>query len=124
MRKIVATLVAGLISAALAVPIFASTESVTGQLIDLSCYVLDKGNTTVAHHGRGYNCARACATEGFDVGLLSSDGKIYRVTGDLTANKNAKLVPHMSHTVTITGDVVENEGRLTIAASDLKMVSK
>ena len=124
MRKLAAVLVGVLLSAALTAQALANTETVTGQLIDLACYMLDKENTTVPHHGRGYNCARACATEGFDVGLLTSDGKIYRVTGDLTANKNAKLVPHMSHTVAITGDVVENEARLTIAASDLKMIAK
>lgn len=124
MRKMTALLIAGLISATLAAPAFAGTETVTGQLIDLACYVLDKGNTGVAHRGRGYNCARACATEGFDVGLLSSDGKIYKVTGGLAANNNAKLVPHMSHTVTIIGDVSEKEGQMTIAASELKMVAK
>jgi hypothetical protein len=117
MRKLAAILMGMLFGVGLVAPAFANTETLTGQLIDLACYVLDKGNTSVAHRGRGYNCARACATEGFDVGLLTSDG-------ELAANKNAKLVPHMSHTVTITGDVSDKDGQMIITSSDLKMVSK
>jgi hypothetical protein len=40
--------------------------------------------------------------------------------GALTANSNAKLVPHMAQTVTISGEVTEKDGRLTIAADDLR----
>jgi hypothetical protein len=43
------------------------------------------------------------------------------VTGDLAADKNAKLVAHMSHNVELTGDVTEKDGQLTIAAANLKM---
>jgi hypothetical protein len=124
MRKLVTVFIGALFSVALTARAFANTETVTGQLIDLACYVLDKGNTGNAHQGRGYNCARACAKEGFAVGLLTSDGKIYQVTGGLAANSNAKLVPHMSDTVTITGDVTEKEGQMMIAASQLKMIAK
>jgi hypothetical protein len=124
MRKLVTVFIGALFGVALTAQVLANTETVTGQLIDLACYMLDKGNTANAHKGRGYNCARACAKEGFDVGLLTSDGKIYHLTGGLTADKNAKLVPHMAHTVTITGEVTEKEGETMIAASDLKMVAK
>src|ERR1022692_3148751 len=57
---------------------------------------------------------------GRPVALLTSDGKVYVVTGDLVANNNAKLVPHMSHKVELTGDVTEKDGSLTIAATNLK----
>jgi hypothetical protein len=67
------------------------------------------------------NCARACALEGFPVGLLTTDGKVYHVTGDLAANSNAKLAPHMTKTVTITGDVSQKDGETIIAGSDLKV---
>ena len=36
---------------------------------------------------------------------------------------NAKLVPHVSHTVEITGDVTEKDGKKMIAADSLKMIS-
>jgi hypothetical protein len=122
MRKSAAVLISALFVVATAAPALARSETVTGQVVDLACYTLDKGNTGNMHKGRGYTCAQACAREGFQVGLLASDGKVYVVTGDLAANKNAKLVPHMSHTVTITGDVSEEAGMMTIAASELKMI--
>jgi hypothetical protein len=95
---------------------FAETKTVTGQLIDL-------GNYAAGHPSSEYTGvhARACAIEGFEVGLLTSDGKVYHVAGDLAAHANAKLVPHMlAKTVTITGDVSEKDGQMIIAASDLK----
>jgi hypothetical protein len=46
------------------------------------------------------------------------------VTGDLAANNDAKLAPHMSHQVELTGDVSQKGGTMTIAATSLKMISK
>ena len=57
-------------------------------------------------------------------GAADFGGKVYTVTGDLAANDNAKLVPHMSHKVELTGDVTESGGTMTIAATSLKMISK
>jgi hypothetical protein len=110
-----------LLTAILMSPAFAKAETVTGKVVDLACLFLNKDNTTKAHKGKGYSCAQACAREGFAVGILTTSGKIYEVTGDLAANKNAKLVPHMSHTVTVTGDVSEKDGQIMISASELKM---
>jgi len=39
------------------------------------------------------------------------------------ADNNAKVAPHVAHTVTITGDVYEKDGTLMIASNDLKMAS-
>jgi hypothetical protein len=99
------------------------TETVNGQVIDLACYMLDKANTSNMHRARGYACAQACAREGFQVGLLTPDGKVYQLTGGLAANKNAKLVPHLGHTVSIAGDVQEKDGIELLAADDLKMAA-
>jgi hypothetical protein len=99
---------------------FAENKTVTGKLVDLSCYGQDKDNTGNVHKGKGYNCGKACAREGFPVGLLTSDGKVYQITGDLAAHANAKLVPHIAENATITGDVMEKGGITMITASDLK----
>jgi hypothetical protein len=56
--------------------------------------------------------------------LLTADGKVYTIKGDLIANNNAKLVPHVAHTVEITGDVTTASGKMSIAAADLKMVAR
>jgi hypothetical protein len=65
-----------------------------------------------------------CAKKGQPVALLTTDGKVYMVKGGLAAENNAKLVAHMGHTVSITGDVMTASGATTITASELKMVSK
>jgi hypothetical protein len=122
MRRGLAILVAALIGAAAAAPASAATETVTGQVIDLACYMLDKGNTETTHRGRGYACAQACAREGFQVGLVTGDGKVYHVSGGLAARKNAKLVPHMGHVVTVTGEVTRKDNLTVISSDDLQMV--
>ena len=101
----------------------AQAETVTGKLVDIACYSMDKELTENYHQGRGLICAQACAREGFPVGLLT-DSKVYVVGGDLAANLNAKLVPHMSHTVTITGTISESDGTTVLTANALTMVSK
>jgi hypothetical protein len=101
---------------ALVSPAFAETKSVTGQLIDLGGY--EAGFSASQYTGVH---ARACAIEGFPVGILTSDGKVYRVTGDFAAHANARLVPYMlAKSVTITGDVSDKGGIPVVEASDIK----
>ena len=126
-----AKLSAGLTVAALVLALcgsaFAATQTLSGQLIDQTCYKLNKANTGVDHKmpdGPTADCAATCAKMGQPVALLTADGKVYTVTGDLAANNNAKLVPHLSHKVELTGDVTEKGGTMTIAATNLKMISK
>ena len=125
MRKSAAVLIGALaVVVVVALVTRARAETVTGQLLDLACYSLNKEHTGNFHPGKGLICAQACAREGFAVGLLTAEGKVYQVTGGLAAANNAKLVPHMTHTVTIAGDVSEKDGMTLVAASDLKMVSR
>jgi len=117
-------LLATLVVGSWASPAWSATETVTGRLVDLSCYSLNKEETGNAHRrGAAKICAQACAREGFDVGLLTSAGKVYVVRGGL-ADHNAKLVPHMSHNVTITGEVNEKNGVIELSAGDLKMAAQ
>ena len=122
MRKSAGGFTGALLVFALAAAALAKTENVTGQLIDLACYAQDKGNSGTQHKNRGLICAQACAREGFPVGVLTTAGKVYQVTGKLAADSNARLVPHMAHIVTIAGDVSEKDGQTVIAASGLKVV--
>jgi len=106
----------------------AFAAEVTGVLVDLACYTKDKANTTNAHKGMGETCAQACAKKGGTVALVTEKGDVYEVMtmGDLAGESNAKLVPHMSHTVTLTGDVMDAKDKKTkmIHATALKMISK
>jgi hypothetical protein len=113
--------------AALAAPAFAKTETVKGQIVDESCYKMDKSNTGADHkmpNGDTKDCAAACAKMGQPMALLTADGKVYEITGGLAADKNAKLIPHISHTVEITGDVMDHDGKMMITSDSLKMISK
>ena len=124
MRKYIGAAVAGLAITASAVPACAKTETVTGQVIDLYCYSRNNKDTGMDHR-EGRECALACIKyEGQPVGLLTADGKVYQLAGALVAGNNKKVAPHLTHTVTVTGDVVDRDGIMTITASDLTMVKK
>src|SRR4030081_3348429 len=86
---------------ALSAPAFAATETVKGQVVDMGCYNKDKSNTGVDHKMPKdmKDCAIACAKDGQPLAVLTSDGKVYQISGGLAAGKNAKLIAHVSHTV-------------------------
>ena len=105
---------------------FAAPVKVTGVLVDESCYTKDHANTGMAHKGMSDTCAAACARKGNQVALVTEKGDVYQVMpmGELAGGENAKLVPHMSHTVTLTGEVMEANGKKMIHATTLGMVKK
>jgi hypothetical protein len=73
-------------------------------------------------------CAAECAKAGKPVAIVTKEGVVYEVMamGDLAGDKNAKLVPHMSHTVTLTGAIADGAAGKPkmIHATALKMISK
>jgi hypothetical protein len=110
---------AGLILGALAggvAPLYAATATIKGQIVDQECYLEEKKVEADSA------CAVSCAKEGKPLALLTADGKLYQITGGLAAKKNEKLIPHVLHTVEITGDVTNRDGKLSIAADAVKMV--
>lgn len=97
-------------------PALPETQTVSGQLVDIGNYAEGHGP---AEYGGVHG--RACALEGFEVGLLTSDGKLYHVTGDMAAHANAKLLPHfLAKSVTINGEVTEKDGQTMLNATDIK----
>ena len=127
MRKMFAGLTVAACVVALGGPAFAATETVKGQVVDMSCYNMDKSNTGVDHKmpkGETKDCAIACAKGGKPLALLTSDGKVYEIAGGLAADKNAKLIAHISHTVEVTGDVMDHGGKMMISSDSLKMISR
>ena len=112
---------------ALGAPAFAATETVKGKIVDQACYTKDmKANAGKDHKMPQdvVDCATACAKKGQPLALLTEDGKLYQIGGGLAADMNAKLVPHISHTVEVTGDVTEKDGKKMIASAELKMISR
>ena len=125
MRRVLAGFSIAAVVLAFSAPVFA--ETVKGQIVDMACYNADKSNTGVDHKipkGDTKDCALGCAKAGQPMALLTSDGKVYEISGSLAADKNAKLIPHISHTVEITGDTMNHGGKMMIMAESLKMVSK
>ena len=128
MRKLFAGVVAVAFVFALGAPAFAKTETVKGQIVDQACYKMDKSNAGVDHKmpkGDTKDCAIGCAKADRPMAILTADGKVYTIAGGLAADKNAKIVPHVGHTVEVTGDVMDHgDGTMMITADALKMVSK
>jgi len=126
MRRLLAALTVGAFVVALGAPAFAKEETVKGQIMDQTCFMKDKSNAGNDHKmaAEVKDCAVACAKKGAPMAVLTSDGKVYQITGELAANMNEKIVPHVAHTVEITGDVTSKDGKNLIAASTLKMISK
>ena len=128
MRKMFAGLMVVAFLVALSAPAFAKTETVTGRIVDVSCYTMDKANNAGKDHkmpkGDTADCAVACAKNGRPMAILTDDGKVYVLAGGLAADKNAKIVPHVAHVVEVTGDVTEADGKMTITSDALKMISR
>ena len=127
MRRMFAGLTVAAFVVALGAPAFAKETTVKGQVVDMSCYNADKSNTGVDHKmpkGDTKDCALGCAKAGQPLALLTSDGKVYQIAGGLAADKNAKLIAHVSHTVEVTGDVMDHDGKMMISADSLKMISR
>ena len=124
MRHFLALLTAMTVVVALSAPASAKTMTMKGQVVDEGCSLKEMGQKGGDHEKAEEmaQCAIDCAKRGEPVALLTADGKVYRIAGGLAANNNAKLVPHMNHTVEITGDVTEKDGKVQIAATELKMV--
>jgi len=112
---------------ALGAPAFAATETVKGKIVDQTCYTKDMKANAGKDHKMPQDvtdCATACAKKGAPLALLTEDGKLYQITGGLAADMNAKLISHISHTVEVTGDVTEKDGKKMIASADLRMISR
>ena len=126
MRRMFTGVIAAAFAVAFGSSLLAKTETVKGKIVDVGCYKMDKSNTGNTHKmpKEMSECATACAKEGKPMAILTDDGKVYEITGGLAADKNAKIIPHIAHTVEVTGDVTEKGGKTMIAADSLKMISR
>ena len=83
----------------------AAEEKLTGEVLDLNCYV--------GHGAQGEKhaaCAQKCIAGGAPVGLLA-DAKVYVLTnGDHSVNLSEKLSPLAGKKVTVTGHAKILEG--------------
>ncbi len=92
----------------------ADTKTVTGEVVDLMCY-LDHG----AKGDKHANCAKKCIESGGPVGLLTADNQLYLVIGDHKP-MNKELAALAAKTVTLKGTVVERDGVKMIENSQIE----
>ncbi len=91
------------------------TKTVTGELIELNCYLKNKDVTTDSYKG----CAEISARRGSTLGILSGE-TVYIVKGDLTKNNNEKLLPSLTKIISATGDVRDVNGKMMISVTDFQ----
>ena len=102
----------------------ASTQTVTGRVVSLSYYGQNKSRPGGGLDQSLTDARASVKWEGMPAGLVTSDGKSYQVVGGLAANNNAKIADVLGQTVTVTGDVSEQNGMLVISADSVRVAGK
>lgn len=115
MRKVLATLSAVAMVAALGASLRAEPKTVKGEVIDVMCHTKKAENVGAGHA----DCALSCAKRGAALGIMTADG-VYTITGDYTNDKNAKLLDFVAKNVEATGDITEKDGVKTINVTSMK----
>lgn len=119
MRNVISMLSGAALVAALVMPAFAADMTVKGEVVDIACATSKKNAGKGEAHAA---CAMSCAKSGQPVGVLTADA-IYSITGDYTANKNAKLLDFVAKKVIVTGEVTEKDGVKSINVKSIKLAS-
>ena len=91
----------------------ASSKEVTGEVVDMMCYV--DHNAVGEKHGQ--TCGAKCVKSGGPVGIVS-DGKAYLVVG---AHKpmNDQLAEYCGKTITLKGKIAERGGITMIENAEI-----
>jgi len=96
-----------------------SDFTLTGQVIDMNCYVT-MGASGAAHK----QCATACAKAGVALAILGSDGNVYMPVSRKPADpQNSRLVPFAEARVKITGTHRMSSGIHTIEIKTIEAAS-
>jgi hypothetical protein len=117
MSRFIAALAGSALVIALGVAASAEVKTITGEVIDVACHTKMGAKGTGADHA---NCATSCAKRGATLGILASDG-VYTITGDMTADKNQKLVEFVARKVEAKGEVAEKDGAKTIDVASMTL---
>jgi hypothetical protein len=97
-------------------PVKGQASSITGEIIDLSCYL------QVGKHGDKHkDCGQKCARNGQPIGVLLQDGTVYMVMDeehdprrDGMTELRKELIENMANVVTVNGTVTDVEGQKAI----------
>lgn len=92
--------------------------SVTGEIIDVKCYV----NGTMGGRGAQHEeCAIACIKGGLPVGIIDGKGHVYSlVPAKGMKGANEAILPYVAKTVTVKGKLAEKGGAKVISYSSVE----
>jgi hypothetical protein len=94
-----------------------ATDSVTGEVVDLACYLHDPNEHGAAHR----KCAEVCVKKGMPMGLLTGDKQVYLLLEDHDNQKPyAALKDKAAETVTVEGEKVSQGGLQGIVVEVVK----
>jgi hypothetical protein len=95
--------------------------TLTGEVVDISCY---KEKGVAAGTGKAHvECAKMCVRDkGASLGILTDGDGLFRLWGDLSKDKYAKLVPYIGQTVEITGNQVTLSNNYDVRSFDVKTI--
>src|SRR6187551_366161 len=91
----------------------AASKEVTGEVVDMMCYV-DHNGVGEKH---GQSCGNKCIKSGGPVGILS-DGKAYLVVGEHKP-MNDQLAEYCGKTITLKGKMAERGGIAMIENAEI-----
>ena len=91
----------------------AASKEVTGEVVDMMCYV--DHNAVGEKHGQ--SCGAKCIKSGGPVGILS-DGKAYLVVGEHKP-MNDQLAEYCGKTITLKGKMAERGGVAMIENAEI-----
>ena len=118
MKRTVAVCAVAAAMAALGSSAFAETQTVKGELISIMCY---QGHGDEGRGEKHQACALKCVREGYDAGVLTDDGVIYKITGKLADDKYAKVQDLLTKHVVATGEVSDQGKDKTIDATSVAL---
>ena len=116
MRKMGLVAAAGMLAWAVA-PARAA-DTMTGEVVDLACYMPHPQSGAGAGHRK---CAETCAKKGLPMGLLTSDKQVYLLLEDHENPKPyAALKDKAAEKVTVEGEKVSQGGVQGLVVESLK----
>ena len=83
----------------------------TGEVLDLYCYMQHPESATGADHAK---CGSACAAKGLPIGFLTADGTLYLIIGKDHESANATVAEWVGKQSALTGYVTEQKGMKAI----------
>lgn len=96
----------------------AGADTLTGEVIDLSCYL---HHPATSHGSTHRKCAETCAKKGLPMGLLGEDGSVVLLIEDHANPKAyADAIAKAADTITVDGEKVTQGGLTGVVVEAVK----